>query len=162
LFAEQVHGAGAIGLGIMTAAVGVGALTGSVGVAIWARHARLGLIQAVMGVAFGAALVGFALASSFGWALVGLVAAGVAYAGYLAANETLITLNTDPQYYGRIMSVYLMSFGFMPVASFPQAFVADHIGGPMTIAAVGGIVAASVLLSQLVPSYRRLAYRRVG
>jgi MFS family permease len=156
LFAERVHGAGALGLGVMTAAVGAGALAGSVAVAILARGTGLGLLQAVMGVAFGLALVGFALAPSFVLAIVALVAAGVAYAGYLAVNETLIMAHTDREYYGRIMSVYLLSFGLMPVASFPEAFAADHVGGPATIATAGAIVVASVLLAQLVPSYRRL------
>jgi hypothetical protein len=40
-----------------------------------------------------------------------------------------------------------------------EAFVADHVGGPTTIAAAGAIVAASVLLAQLVPSYRRPGVR---
>jgi MFS family permease len=156
LFAERVHGVGALGLGIMTAAVGAGALVGSVAVAILARGNRLGVLQAILGVGFGGGLVGFALAPSFWVAIVALVVAGVSYAGYLAVNETLIMAHTDREFYGRVMSVYLLSFGLMPVASFPEAFVADHIGGPLTIAAAGAIVAASVLLAQLVPSYRRL------
>jgi hypothetical protein len=156
LFAEQVHNVGAMGLGIMTAAVGAGALGGSLMVALVARGHGLGRFQIGTGVLFGIALSAFALAPAFGFAIGALVAAGFAYAGYAAVNETLIMANTDHQYYGRVMSVYLLSFGLMPVAAFPEAFVADHIGGPATIAGAGVIVVAAVLVSQLVPSYRRL------
>jgi hypothetical protein len=140
----------------MTASVGAGALAGSVAVALYARGRPLGKVQAALGVAFGLNLMGFALAPSFGVAVAFLVLAGFSYAGYSAVNETLIMARTDHQFYGRVMSVYLMSFGLMPLASFPEAWVADHVGGPATIAGAGLIVALSVVLSQLVPSYRRV------
>ena len=61
-----------------------------------------------------------------GLLLVALAAAGVAYAGYLAVNETLIMAHTDRQFYGRVMSVYLLSFGLMPVGGTRACDACSH------------------------------------
>ena len=156
LFAQRVHEAGALGLGIMTAAVGVGALCGSVMIAIIARGQGLGRLQMALGVGFGVALAAFALSPTLVVATICLAFVGFTSAGYAAVNETLVMAATTSQFHGRVMSVYLLSFGLMPLATFPQAWIADHIGGPTTITGAGGVVVLSVFLSQLIPAYRRL------
>lgn len=157
VFAERVHGTGSIGLGLMNTAVGAGALLGSLAVAVLARVGRLGRIQMWLGVGFGLALVGFGLAPSFPLAMVALSAVGFAFAAYAAVNQTLVMEQTDREFHGRVMSVYLMSFGLLPVATFPQAWAADLIGAPAMVAIAGAVAAGAVLLTALLmPSYRRI------
>jgi MFS family permease len=156
LFAERVHGAGAIGLGLMNAAVGVGALAGSLTIAAYASGRGLGRLQIMLGMAFGAGLVGFGLAPSFPLAVAALVLVGFAFAGYAAVNQTLVMEHTAAEFHGRVISVYLMSFGLLPLATFPEAWGADHIGGPAMITIAGTAVLAAVgLTALLVPAYRR-------
>jgi MFS family permease len=157
LFADRVYGMGAVGLGLMSAAIGAGALAGSLMVALWAREGRLGPLQLMCGVGFGLALLGFGLSPTFPIAVALLAVVGFTSAGYASANQTLVMEHTDPPFHGRVNSVYLLSFGLMPVAAFPEAWLADHIGGPTTMVAAGAAVISGVLLAALcVPSYRRL------
>src|SRR5436190_5521669 len=88
VFSEQVFAVGPAGLGLMMAANGVGALIGSVGVAALTGMRHLGLIQVGFGIGFGAAIVLFALAPSFGLAVVLLVLFGGCQASYMSLNGT--------------------------------------------------------------------------
>jgi MFS family permease len=157
LFSERVHETGAIGLGLMNAAVGVGALAGSVVLAVGHRSGGLGKAQMLLGIGFGVGLVAFGLAPTFAIAMVALGFVGFAFAGYAAVNQTLVMEQTDREFHGRVMSVYLMSFGLLPLATFPQAFLADYIGGPTMVAIAGAVAAGAVVLTALLlPWYRRM------
>ena len=157
LFAERVHGVGAPGLGAMSAAVGAGSLVGALVVAAFSRSRRLGQLQVALGVGLGLSLIGFGLTSAFYVALALLVVVGMTSAGYAAVNQTLLMEHTDSQFHGRVMSVFLLSYGAVPFATFPEAWLADLIGGPYAMALAGAMVTLSVLLVViLVPSFRKL------
>ncbi|HEX3246452.1 MAG TPA: MFS transporter, partial [Chloroflexota bacterium] len=150
VFAERVYHVGAAGLGSMMAAVGVGALFGAVGVATMSGYSRPAVVQLCLGVGFGISLSGFALAPTYPIALIMLVLVGGTSAAYQALNNTLIMGNTEPRLYGRVMSVYMLTFAAMPLGSFPASWIADHVGGRATVAGGGIIVALSVLTVALV------------
>jgi hypothetical protein len=157
LFAEHVFAVGAGGLGLLMAATGLGALAGSLAVAALSNSPRPARLQLGFGIGFGLALVGFALAPTFPVALAALVAVGFCSSAYSALNNTLVMSNTEPRLYGRVMSVYLLTFATMPLGAFPMAFLADHVGGRPVVAAAGLIVAAAVAgIALLYPAYRRI------
>jgi MFS family permease len=158
VFAERVFDSGASGLGTLLAANGLGALVGSLAIASLASAARPSLLQLGFGVGFGLALVAFALAPSFVVAagLLGLV--GCASAAYSALNNTLIMSNTEPRLYGRVMSVYLMTFGLQPLATLPASWSAEHLGAPATVVGTGLIVTTVVAgVAAFYPAYRRIS-----
>jgi MFS family permease len=158
LFAETVFGAGATGLGILTAAAGAGALLGSLAVAAMANHPRPAVLQLGLGVGFGASLIAFAAAPSFVAAVVLVAVAGFGSAAYTALNNTLVMANSEPRLHGRVMSVYLLTLGVTPVAAFPMAWLADRIGGPLAVGLGGAIVALVVAaVAILYPPYRRIS-----
>ena len=74
-----------------------------------------------------------------------LVLVGGTSAAYQALNNTLIMGNTEPRLYGRVMSVYMLTFAALPLGTFPASWIADHVGGRATVAGCGIIVALSVL-----------------
>jgi MFS family permease len=157
VFAERVFAAGPSGLGALMAAHGVGALAGSLLVAATPGVRRPTLLQLGFGVAFGVSLVGFGLAPSLELAAAALLVVGAASAAYTALNSTLIMANTEPRLHGRVMSVYLMTFALMPVASMPAAWLADRVGAPSVVVGTGLIVAAVVAgVAVLYPPYRRI------
>jgi predicted MFS family arabinose efflux permease len=129
----------------MMAAVGVGALLGAVGVATLSDSSRPAIIQLCLGVGFGVSLAAFAVSPNYPIALLCLVVVGFTSAAYQALNNTLIMGNTEPRLYGRVMSVYMLTFAAMPLGTFPAAWIADHIGVQSTVAGCGVIVAVSVL-----------------
>jgi predicted MFS family arabinose efflux permease len=111
----------------------------------------------LLGLGFGIGLVAFGLAPSFAIAMVALGFVGFAFAGYAALNQTLVMEQTDREFHGRVMSVYLMSFSLLPLATVPQAWLADHVGGPMVVTCAGaGAAGVVVLTALLLPSYRRM------
>ena len=154
LFAERVFGVGAAGLGVAMASTGVGALSGALAAAALSGYSRPRVLQTWLGMGFGIALVGFALAPSFAIALIFLAVVGFTFAAYGSLNNSLVMNETEPRFHGRVMSVYMMSFAVMPIASVPASWLADHVGGQIVVASGGLLVAAVVSgLTFLGPSY---------
>jgi MFS family permease len=166
LFAERVFHVGAVGLGALMAAIGIGSLAGAITIATLSDYPRPARLQLMLGVGFGLALVAFGLAPAlaalgsavaFVAAILCLATAGFCSAGYNALNNTLVMGNTEPRLHGRVMSVYLLTFAVMPLGSVPAAWLADHIGGPLTIILAGGSLAAIVVaVALLYPPYRHI------
>jgi MFS family permease len=160
-YALGVFHVGSEGLGLMAAVVGVGALSGSLMMAYFSRSRRKGLIQAVAGTALGIGLLAFGIISGMQWfagALVVLFVVGIATDFYSTVNNTLILLNTDRALYGRVMSIYMMTWSLSPLAAAPFGVAMDRIGGPLTMILIGGVLTVFVLgMVRFHPGFRRLA-----
>jgi len=157
VFAESVLGVGVRGLGFLMAAVGVGALIGSLLVASLGDFRRKGLLLLGSVSLFGLGLIPFALSGNFYLSLGILFCVGVVNTAYLSTNNTLIQTNVDDQVRGRVMSIYVMTFGFNGVGVLLVGEIAEHLDAPLAVA-MGG---ALVLLFGLVMLLRRPALRRL-
>ncbi len=146
LFALRVFDVGPEGLGLLNTMAGIGALAGSLGVAYFSTSPRKRQAQLLAGMAFGLALVLFALSPWFPLALAAMFVVGAAGNSYLALNNTLILIGSQPAMHGRLSSAYNMIWGTMPITSLPVSIAADAIGAPLTIAGTGLLTAAAVLL----------------
>ncbi|HEV2123168.1 MAG TPA: MFS transporter [Chloroflexota bacterium] len=146
--AARVFGVDAAGLGALLSANGVGALLGSLVVAAVSgaegTAVRLRRLQLFSGLLMGIAVVAFGLIGLFLPALVLVALAGAAASAYTAVNNTLLMHGAEPQYHGRVMSVYMMAFASMPLSALPAAWAADHLGLPITLVASGVICATLV------------------
>lgn len=157
VISKTVYHAGSQGLGFMGTAAGLGALAGSLTIATLTGIRRKALVQLSMGICFGLALIAFSFAPSLWVALVALLFVGGTATFYQTLNNTLVMTSTDPEYQGRVMSVYMISMSLMPLSSLPMGIVVDHIGARETISIAGAIVACSVAaITLLHPRYRRL------
>jgi MFS family permease len=157
VFAVDVFDVGASGLGTLMALNGVGALVGSLLIASAGNIKRRGLLQLGLGVTFGVSLAVFAFSPSYLLALGAILVVRGAGSGYMTLNNTLIIMNCDKEYHGRVMSLGMMAFSMMPLGSVPVAWVVDQIGAPLTIG-IAGIGLALVVGSTAVLSanYRRI------
>lgn len=157
VFSERIFEAGPGGLGILMACVGLGALVGTMLTAAFSSIANATLLQVGLGASFGIALVVFAISPTFWMAAAVLLIVGATGSSYNSYNNTLIMANTDPQLYGRVMSVYMLTFSLMPIAALPAAWLADLVGGRFAIG-LGGVIVASFILSVAVfyPPYRMI------
>ena len=66
-------------------------------------------------------------------------------------NQVLVMGLVDDRYRGRVMSIYMLTFGLMPLAVLPAGIAVDLVGAPLVIGVMGlGLFAASaaVLLTQ--------------
>jgi MFS family permease len=135
----------AAGLGALLTANGLGALGGSLFLAaVGGGAARMSRLQTGAGLVFGGALVAFALSGAFVPALFLVALVGGASAVYTAVNNTLLMSQTPPEYHGRVMGVYMMTFAAMPLSSLPAAWLADLVGLTPTLVICGSLSALVV------------------
>jgi len=159
-FALGIFDVGSEGLGLMLTVVGVGALTGSLTMAYISRRPDKARIQAWTGTALGLALAGFGLCSAlhqFIGALVSLFIVGLCLDFDSTINNTLIMINAEPAYYGRVMSVYMMTFSLAPMGAFMAGWLIDHVGGAATMIGAGLTLSVFVVcMATLHPGYKKI------
>lgn len=155
VFAEDVFGVGPGALGLLLTFNGIGALAGSLTIAALTAFPRKGLLQMMLGIAFGLSLSVFAFSRSFHIGLATLIVIGFVSSGYQALNSTLVMNNSDPEYHGRVMSVYMLTFSAMPLAVVPYGALADVFTAPIVIG-IGALLLAGVIgvVGMVHPSYR--------
>ena len=159
-FALGVFDVGSTGLGLMSAVIGAGALSGSLMMAYLSRSEKKGQIQTVAGISLGVGILLFGVASglhAFIPALVILFFVGVATDFYSTINNTLILLNTDRALFGRVMSLYMMTWSLAPLAAAPFGTAVDHFGGAATMIAIGSVLTIFVVVMvKFTPGFKRL------
>jgi MFS family permease len=171
VFAQDVFGNGvdrnSEGLGLMMTMTGVGALIGSLVVASMQDYPRRTLLQLISGLGFGLSLAFFAVQSSFVMAIVGLTLIGFMANFFQALNSTMVMSASDPRYYGRVMSVNMMTFALMPLGTLPIGFIADLIGSMSAPIELIGIqiahlgAGAIIVVFILLVTVKNRAYRQL-
>jgi MFS family permease len=76
---------------------------------------------------------------------------GLGNAANRAVNQGLVMEHIKDEYRGRVMSVYMMSFGLMPLGVLPMGIGADLLGPRVVIAMMAVamlLVTAGVLVTQ--------------
>ncbi len=156
VFQLDVLHVGPTALGLMYTAVGVGAVFGSLA-AVWAAESpNKRLIQLCAGVAVGVSLALFAFSTTLIIALLFLVAVGFMTDGYFTINRILVMQETDKAFYGRVMSIYMMTWSLMPLSLVPMGIAVDHVGAPLTVGVSGLLLATFVAgVTLFYPSLRR-------
>jgi predicted MFS family arabinose efflux permease len=156
IFARDILHTGPDGLGTLMMANGIGSVIGSVIIVLLPMR-RQGLFLFVSLASMGGLLAVFATST---WlpasvAIMGLI--GGAQAIYLASNNTLVQVATPDELRGRVMSVYMMTWGLMPLGSLPQGIIADWLGAPIVAAGTGLLACLVVILFAVrAPAIRRL------
>jgi predicted MFS family arabinose efflux permease len=156
IFARDILHTGPDGLGLLMMANGIGSVLGAVVIVLLPLR-RQGLFLFTSLASFGLLLPLFAastwLVLSIG--IMGLL--GVAQAIYLASNTTLVQLAAPDHLRGRVQSVFMMTFGLMPLGALPQGILADLIGAPVVIASTGLLAFLVVVVFAIrSPAIRRL------
>ena len=154
-FARDVYGIGAGGLGVLMTAMGIGALTGSFVLAARKHIAHKSLVTLACSATFGLFLCGFAMAPSLWVGLPFLALAGASSSVYMTLNGTIVQELTPDEYRGRVSSVYMMTWGMMPLGAVPLGAVADIWGAP-TAVFLGGAICAVFTGAMLLVGLRDL------
>jgi MFS family permease len=140
-FARDVYGIGAGGLGVLMTAMGIGALSGSFAIASRKHIPHKNLVTLACSATFGLFLCGFALAPTLALGIPFLALAGASSSVYMTLNGTVVQELTPDEYRGRVSSVYMMTWGMMPLGAVPLGAVAEAWGAPMAVF-VGGAICA--------------------
>jgi MFS family permease len=158
VFARDVLGMGASGLGMLSAAVGFGSMIGSGAVAALGSFQRKGLLVVGGSIFFALLLIAFAQST---WAPVSFVVApilGFFTLFYMVGTNTLIQSTVPGELRGRVASIYgLIQLGLMPMGVMIEGTIGSLIGVPLTVT-LGGMVILLTAGTGLVriPALRRL------
>jgi len=135
VFARDEMHLGATGLGALMACSGTGSVLGALAVARWRALGYVRGIQVWSAIAFAAFVIVFAFTSITVAAGLLLFVAGLVSASYLAINQTVLQLRIDDAVRGRVLSIYLLTWGMLPLGQLPIGALADRIGAPAATAA---------------------------
>ncbi|HEY3108766.1 MAG TPA: MFS transporter [Chloroflexota bacterium] len=138
-FARDVLYLGPSGLGVMMTAVGVGALIGSIAIASFGTARGRGTILLIAAGLFGLSLCLLALTKSIALSLLLLAGGGFANAMLMSLNQTILQQTVPDHLRGRVMSVYMLTWGLMPLGTLPIGMIAQSHGTPAAIF-LGGVV----------------------
>ena len=148
-FVEEDLGRGGGTFGMLQAVTGAGALIGSLLVATFTEFPRKPLLQLVAGLlgAGGLVLLGVgAIAFGLAGAIAASVFLGLVLTSYQTLNQTLLIGAARPEYYGRIMSMMMLTFSTMPLMAVPLGILADRWGAT-TVFMVQGLLVTVALLA---------------
>jgi MFS family permease len=153
----SLHG-GAGTYGFLTAAMGVGAVAGGLVVAAMARTGLLPFTVAAGG--FAAAILAAALIPSLAGELATLVVVGFFSTAFMATGNTTLQLTADPQFRGRVMALWSVTFtGSTPVGGPIIGVVADDLGpryglGLGALACLAATLLGTLALTRMPPADR--------
>ena len=157
VFAEDVFDVGPTGLGYLYSAAGAGALVGTLIVASLGNIQWKGHLLVVSALAWGASVALWALTPWFLVSLLGIFMVGVAQMIYLTTNNTIIMTIVPNEFRGRVMSLWMLDFGLVPIGTVAAGFLTEWIGAPkgLAIMAVIGFVFMAVMFVSY-PLLRRI------
>ena len=140
VFVVDVYQRGPDSLGLLLAVMGGGSLAGSLFIA-WLGRWRRGLLLISGSFLSGVALLLLAAVPIYFAAAGIMLLLGLGDAARRTLNQTLVMEEVEDRFRGRVMSVFMMNFGLMPLGVLPMGLVADWIGGQAAI----GIMAVLLL-----------------
>lgn len=140
VFARDVLDVGSNGLGMLLTATGIGTVFGALVVAQSGGLQSSSNAQFVTVIFFTIFVILFALTENFPLALLLLFLAGFMSAAWLALNQTAVQLSVTDDVRGRVLSVYMTTWGMLPVGQLFVGVLAD-------VLSPGTAVAISCLLS---------------
>ena len=159
VFQKDVLGVGAEGLGMLLAAPGFGAMLAGLMLATLAnRVRRQGILLLASLVSLGVMLNLFSWTTSFHMALLALVAVGGCQVIYMATTNTMLQIIVPDHLRGRVMSIYALDRGLMPVGALMAGVSAHLIGAPATVSYMG----ATVILFAALLGWRAPVVRTLG
>ena len=150
VFVVDIYNRGPDSMGLLVAIMGGGSLIGSLSIAALGNWRR-GMLLLVGTFVSGAALLLIASFPFYYAAAAIMLLVGLGDAGRRTINMGLIMEVVEDQYRGRVMSVFMMNFGLMPLGVLPAGMIADALGGQMAIGLLGillVLVTLVILLTQ--------------
>ena len=136
VFVIDVYRQGPDSMGALMALLGVGSTVGALYAAATGRGRR-GITLIVASFLSGISLLLIAGLPYYSAALVIMLLMGLGDAGRLALNQTLLIEVSSDRYRGRVMSVFMLNYGLMPLSILPAGMLTDYFGGQFVVTVMG-------------------------
>ena len=145
IFVVDIYGRGPEALGLLVSVMGVGALVGSLFVAALGKQKR-GLLLLAGSFLSGIGLMMVAAIPVYVAAIGIMVLLGLGDSSRRTVLMALIMEEVEDRYRGRVMSVFMMNFGLMPLGALPAAAVAQIVGGREAVGLLAVLLIAATLV----------------
>jgi MFS family permease len=150
VFATDVLHAGPTEFGLLLAAPGIGAVLSGVAIASYGRLHRRSNFVAMAVLGFSLSLVLFSFSHSLFLSMFLLMLVGASNIAFRTVANSVVQMETPPQYLGRMLSLFFMDKGLWSFGTLFIGSVAHYIGTPraITVAGIFCAAAAGVMLYQ--------------
>jgi MFS family permease len=145
VFNDEVLGNGPEGFGLLMGMYAAGAMLGTFVLASLQNFPHKGKLLVGAAIASGITLVALAFTSWGPLSMFVLFLSGAAHMMYMATNNTLIQLNTPPEFRGRVLSLFFLDHALTPLGSLFAGYIAWQYGSPVAFF-VGGTIASSMVI----------------
>lgn len=145
LFVINIYHRDSLALGILVTMMGVGALVGTLAIASL-KESNRGQLFLFTGILSGLGMLLISLTPSYYAAIWIVMLIGAGSAGTWSLAQVLIMSQIDPAYRGRVMSIFLMNWGFTPLTLIPAGIFAEQWGAQTVVIAAGTTVIIIALL----------------
>lgn len=144
--------------GLLMSAPGIGAVVATLFVASMKNNVRYGLLLLGSLFALGVSMIALAFASTLPLVLGMLVLVGGTQMVYMTASQTVVQLAIPDEYRGRVMGIYMLNQGMLPLGSLFAGMLADFYSASIALMIMGGLVALlAVIFYFRAGSLRRLS-----
>ncbi len=154
-YLHNVHGRETSDMGLLLVVSGVAGLVATMAVANRAASAAAWPLLLIGAAVLGLGLIGLGMAPTFGLSLALMLVIGAGASVFQLLNSALIMQESDPAYYGRVMSLTMMAWGFNSLAGLPFGLLADGIGEQGTLAVMGAGVLVITALTAVLRGFAR-------
>ena len=141
IFVVDVYKLGPESMGLLLSVMGLGALTGSIYIAAHGNKNR-GKILLAGSFVSGLSLLGVAIVPIYVIAVLFMVPLGLGDASRRTLIMALIMEMSEEKYRGRVMSIFMLNFGLMPLGVLPAGVISDLLGGQIAV----GLLAVMLIL----------------
>ena len=137
-------------MGLLTTLMGLGSVIASIIIAGIDANKR-GLIWIIGGFITAGCILTLAISDSYVISMIVMIFMGVSDSIRRTLSMSIMMEKTRPDLRGRIMSIYMLNWGLIPLGALPAGIVADIIGAQSTIGILSFlhlISSALVLITQ--------------
>jgi len=142
-FVKQDLQAGVQDLGLVTSALGAGAVLGALALVAAPEVRRPGRLAIAAIVINGALYVVLSITRSLPFVALVLACVGMFQGIHMAQSQTIVQLLVPAHMRGRVMAVWMINWGLMPLGLLPLSATAERLGTPVAMA-IGGSLSLCV------------------
>ena len=150
IFVKDIYLKGPEAMGLLTTLMGLGSVIASIIIAGIESNKR-GLIWIIGGFLTGGCLLILSISDSYTISLVVMIFLGISDSIRRTLSMSIMMEKTRPDLRGRVMSIYMLNWGLIPLGALPAGILADIIGAQSTIGILSILLlvaSALVLITQ--------------
>ena len=144
VYIVDVYGRGPEAMGLLVSVVGAGSLGGSLAIAAIGRKMR-GIMLLVSALLSGVGLLMIGVFPYYYAAVALMIPVGLGESGRWSLNQALVMENTDDRFRGRVMSIFSLTWGLIPLGALPFAVLIDWLGGRVAIGILATLLITFIL-----------------